>query len=85
MLQIKWYVGTPCALHNSRLQLLAARWLRRRPRLSPAAHARAALSAPCPIDPNKDWSHNFTEMVGYKDPMFTELMRLYLTIHRSVK
>ncbi len=37
--------------------------------------------APCPIDPEKDWSHNFTEMVGYKDPMFTELMRLYLTIH----
>merc|ERR1711874_825364 len=37
--------------------------------------------APCPIDPAKDWSHNFTEMVGYKDPMFTELMRLYLTIH----
>merc|ERR1719151_4942 len=38
-------------------------------------------ATPCPIDPNKDWSHNFTEMVGYKDPMFTELMRLYLTIH----
>jgi len=38
-------------------------------------------AAPCPIDPAKDWSHNFTEMVGYKDPMFTELMRLYLTIH----
>jgi citrate synthase len=36
---------------------------------------------PCPIDPKKDWSYNFTEMVGYKDPMFTELMRLYLTIH----
>ena len=41
-------------------------------------------AAPCPIDPAKDWSYNFTEMVGYKDPMFTELMRLYLTIHRSV-
>merc|ERR1719168_324414 len=38
-------------------------------------------AAPCPIDANKDWSYNFTEMVGYKDPMFTELMRLYLTIH----
>merc|ERR1711990_519711 len=38
-------------------------------------------AAPCPIDPNKDWSYNFTEMVGYKDPMGTELMRLYLTIH----
>jgi len=38
-------------------------------------------AAPCAIDPAKDWSHNFTEMIGYKDPMFTELMRLYLTIH----
>ena len=39
-------------------------------------------ATPCPIDPEKDWSHNFTEMIDYKDPMFTELMRLYLTIHR---
>ena len=39
-------------------------------------------ATPCPIDPEKDWSYNFTEMIGYKDPMFTELMRLYLTIHR---
>jgi len=38
-------------------------------------------ATPCPIDPEKDWSYNFTEMIGYKDPMFTELMRLYLTIH----
>jgi citrate synthase len=37
--------------------------------------------APCPIDPGMDWSQNYTEMIGYKDPMFTELMRLYLTIH----
>jgi len=36
---------------------------------------------PCPIDAGKDWSYNFTEMINYKDPMFTELMRLYLTIH----
>merc|ERR1719422_2371558 len=28
-----------------------------------------------------DWSANFCEMIGYKDPLFTELMRLYLTIH----
>lgn len=33
------------------------------------------------IDPEKDWSANFTSMLGYEDPMFTELMRLYLTIH----
>jgi len=38
-------------------------------------------ATPCPIDPAKDWSHNFTSMIGYEDPMFTELMRLYLTIH----
>merc|ERR1712045_72454 len=38
-------------------------------------------AAPCPIDGDKDWSHNFTEMIGHQDPMFTELMRLYLTIH----
>ncbi len=34
------------------------------------------------IDENKDWSFNFTSMLGYEDPMFTELMRMYLTIHR---
>ncbi|KAI5609019.1 citrate synthase, mitochondrial precursor [Silurus asotus] len=33
------------------------------------------------IDSNLDWSHNFTNMLGYNDPQFTELMRLYLTIH----
>jgi len=38
-------------------------------------------AAPCPPDPAKDWSQNFAEMIGYTDPMFTELMRLYLTIH----
>lgn len=38
-------------------------------------------ATPCPIDTNKDWSHNYTSMIDYKDPMFTELMRLYLTIH----
>lgn len=36
----------------------------------------------CAIDVTKDWSHNFTSMLGYDDPDFTELMRLYLTIHR---
>lgn len=35
----------------------------------------------CPIDQKKDWSWNFTSMLGYTDPQFTELMRLYLTIH----
>jgi len=33
------------------------------------------------IDSNKDWSANFTSMLGYEDPDFIELMRLYLTIH----
>jgi len=36
------------------------------------------------IDPNKDWSANFVSMLGYENPQFTELMRLYLTIHRCV-
>lgn len=33
------------------------------------------------IDPNLDWSANFTKMLGFNDEKFTELMRLYLTIH----
>ena len=33
------------------------------------------------IDTNKDWSENFTSMLGYDNQEFTELMRLYLTIH----
>ncbi|VEL37770.1 unnamed protein product, partial [Protopolystoma xenopodis] len=33
------------------------------------------------IDSSTDWSHNFTRMLGYEDSDFTELMRLYLTIH----
>lgn len=34
------------------------------------------------IDHNLDWSANYTKMLGFDDPKFTELMRLYLTIHR---
>ena len=34
-----------------------------------------------PIDGDKDWSANFCKMLGYTEPTFTELMRLYLTIH----
>uniref|UniRef100_A0A674D212 Citrate synthase n=2 Tax=Salmo trutta TaxID=8032 RepID=A0A674D212_SALTR len=33
------------------------------------------------IDSSLDWSHNFTNMLDYSDATFTELMRLYLTIH----
>ncbi|XP_059469501.1 probable citrate synthase 1, mitochondrial [Neocloeon triangulifer] len=33
------------------------------------------------IDTNKDWSYNFSTMLGYDNPEFIELMRLYLTIH----
>lgn len=36
------------------------------------------------IDPNLDWSANFTKMLGYDNRDFTELMRMYLTIHRFV-
>ncbi len=34
------------------------------------------------ISPDKDWSANFCAMLGYDDPVFTELMRMYLVIHR---
>lgn len=33
------------------------------------------------IDPKKDWSWNFSTMLGYEADDFVELMRLYLTIH----
>ncbi|KAI9026203.1 citrate synthase-like protein [Hyaloraphidium curvatum] len=33
------------------------------------------------IDPNLDWSANFAKLLGYNDPKFIELMRLYMTIH----
>jgi citrate synthase len=33
------------------------------------------------VDTNKDWSANFASQLGYENPQFTELMRLYLTIH----
>jgi len=33
------------------------------------------------IDSSKDWSQNFCDMLGYDNTEFTELMRLYLTIH----
>lgn len=33
------------------------------------------------IDPNLDWSANYTRMLGFDSEEFTELMRLYLTIH----
>lgn len=33
------------------------------------------------VDSSLDWSANFCKMLGYDDPKFTELMRLYLTIH----
>jgi len=32
-------------------------------------------------DRSLDWSANFCRMLGYTDPAFDELMRLYLTIH----
>ncbi|KAH9524600.1 hypothetical protein Btru_027291 [Bulinus truncatus] len=36
---------------------------------------------PDPIDKKKDWSWNYTSMLGFDNPEFVELMRLYLTIH----
>lgn len=38
-------------------------------------------SPPDPIDERKDWSWNYTSMLGFTEPEFVELMRLYLTIH----
>ena len=35
-----------------------------------------------PIDGSLDWSANYANMMGFSDPEFIELMRLYLTIHR---
>eukprot|EP01027_Heterolobosea_sp_BB2_P022146 GEZU01032583.1.p1 GENE.GEZU01032583.1~~GEZU01032583.1.p1 ORF type:complete len:477 (+),score=230.57 GEZU01032583.1:64-1494(+) len=32
-------------------------------------------------DPSLDWGANFAHMMGYDQPQFRELMRLYLTIH----
>ncbi|CAF3403765.1 unnamed protein product [Rotaria socialis] len=33
------------------------------------------------IDPKKDWSWNFSTMLGYDNKYFVDLLRLYLTIH----
>ncbi|XP_072384194.1 probable citrate synthase 1, mitochondrial [Diabrotica undecimpunctata] len=33
------------------------------------------------IDSSKDWSYNLAKMLGYDNPEFIELMRLYLSIH----
>lgn len=33
------------------------------------------------IEENADWSLNFCRMLGYENPSFVELMRLYLVIH----
>jgi citrate synthase len=32
-------------------------------------------------DPSLDWAGNFANMLGYDDPDFKKMMRLYLTIH----
>lgn len=34
-----------------------------------------------PLDSGLDWSANYANMMGYTDPNFIELMRLYMTIH----
>ena len=36
----------------------------------------------CAIDPNLDWSANFTCMLGFENEKFNEFMRLYLSINR---
>lgn len=37
-----------------------------------------------PVKAGLDWSANFANMLGFNDPGFTELLRLYLTIHAYV-
>jgi len=34
-----------------------------------------------PADPSLDWAGNFAHMLGNDEPVFQDLMRLYLTIH----
>ena len=34
-----------------------------------------------PLDPNKDWADNLATMLGFEDPMFHEMLRLYLVLH----
>ena len=34
-----------------------------------------------PVDPNKDWADNLASMLGFEDPKFHEMMRLYLVLH----
>ena len=38
-------------------------------------------SNPIEADPNLDWSANYAQQLGFDDPEFQSLMRLYLTIH----
>nr|CAH7762090.1 unnamed protein product [Callosobruchus chinensis] len=33
------------------------------------------------VDANKDWSYNFADLIGFEDPGFVEMLRLYLTLH----
>lgn len=44
-------------------------------------HSYREGKGPDAIDPKCDWSGNFTKMMGFDCADFTELMRLYLTIH----
>ena len=34
-----------------------------------------------PINQDRDWGANLADMLGFDDPQFTELMRLYMVIH----
>jgi len=34
-----------------------------------------------PNNPNLDWAGNFAAQLGFKDPKFVEMLRLYLSIH----
>ena len=56
--------------------------LARLPRLAAYIYRRSYKNGEhIEADPNLDWGANFAHMLGVEDPMFKELMRLYLVIH----
>jgi len=54
----------------------------RLPRIAAIIYRRTFKDGVVPEDDTSlDWSANFCRMLGYDDPAFDELMRMYLTIH----
>jgi len=51
------------------------------PELAARIYRNTYGKGPLGAIPQKDWGANYAEMLGFDDPAFTELMRLYLVIH----